>query len=266
MWATLAIATALSLAPNQSAVKLTNARATYGVLGPVRTDMKFLPGDMLFLNYDIEGLTPDKKGAVQFEASFELKDKNGEVVYKQKPQAKEVIRSLGGTTVPELSYVELGVNAEPGDVTMIVTVKDLVSKKEAKLERKFTILKKAFGLTRVRLSFDDRVKIDAPVVLFPGQTVYFNYVVVGFMLDKKNRADLTLKLTVLDDKGKPTMKEPLIGEVKEAFGVVLPMQANIAVNRPGKFKIVIEATDGNTKKSVTESLNITVLESPSAGK
>jgi hypothetical protein len=264
MWATLAIASALSLAANDTTLKLTNPRATYGVLGGVRTDMKFLPGDIFYLAFDMEGLTLDKKGAIQYEMGMEVKDSKGAVIYKLKPQPKEIVNSLGGTTMPNFVYAKSGLNDVPGEYTMKVTVTDLTSKQTATLERKFTIVKKDLGLVRLNLTYDARMNLDAPVVLVPGQRVYLNYSVVGFKVDDKKRPDLTVKVTILDDKGKPTLKEPLTGEWKDPVGQGLPLQAIIEVNRPGKFKIVLEATDGHAKKTATESFHFTVLEPPTA--
>ena len=66
MLATLAIATALSLTPAQdSQLKLSNARTTYGFLGNARETNKFLPGDVLFLAFDINGMTVGKRGVTR---------------------------------------------------------------------------------------------------------------------------------------------------------------------------------------------------------
>ena len=53
MWTSVALlATALSLTPGQAppeTLTLGNPRATYGELGPARTEAKLLPGDIFFL-------------------------------------------------------------------------------------------------------------------------------------------------------------------------------------------------------------------------
>ena len=66
MLATLTLMSALSLpAADAGELQLTNARVTYGRLGPTRKDTKFLPGDVYFVTFDIEGLQFNKEGNAQ---------------------------------------------------------------------------------------------------------------------------------------------------------------------------------------------------------
>ena len=49
------------------ALTLSGAHFTHGVLGPARADRQVVPGDSLFLTFDIENLTADPTGKVKIE-------------------------------------------------------------------------------------------------------------------------------------------------------------------------------------------------------
>ena len=63
MIGTLTLAAAMSLAPMQPGqLNLINARTTYGELGPPRTDNNYLPSDLYFLSFDIDGIKTSPEG------------------------------------------------------------------------------------------------------------------------------------------------------------------------------------------------------------
>src|SRR5262249_53249488 len=63
MIGSLSLAAALALGPAQAGgLSITNIRTTYGELGAVRTDTKYLPGDLFFVAFDVEGLTLSPDG------------------------------------------------------------------------------------------------------------------------------------------------------------------------------------------------------------
>jgi hypothetical protein len=71
MWTAIAVLTAIGLAPNDAgALKLDNVRSTHGVLGPARASEDYVPGDSLTLNFDIDGITIDKKGKVLYSIAY----------------------------------------------------------------------------------------------------------------------------------------------------------------------------------------------------
>ena len=73
MWSTLVLVTALGMTANQDAAfKISNVRSTHGVLGPVRTEESLLPGDTLFLCFDLDGITVDGTGKVRYSIATEV--------------------------------------------------------------------------------------------------------------------------------------------------------------------------------------------------
>ena len=101
MWSTLALATALTLAPHAAGdLKLTNARATYGVLGATRADTKILPGDIYYITFDIENLDIGDDGEVRYSMGMELLNNKGKPEYSQEPRDLKARNDLGGTSMP----------------------------------------------------------------------------------------------------------------------------------------------------------------------
>ena len=97
----LALAAALTSAPAQGGdLKLTNVRMTIGELGPERTNAKFLPGDILFVGYDITGLSIEPDGLAKYKMSMEVSDAAGKSIFKQDPRELNDFIPLRGNSHP----------------------------------------------------------------------------------------------------------------------------------------------------------------------
>src|SRR5687768_12268966 len=106
MWTTMLVAAALGLAPNQGGpLTLTNVRLTYGALGAPRAEGKLLPGDQVFITFDIEGITAGAGGKVLYSMTTEILDAAGKTLFKQEPRELEAVNALGGKSLP--AFVEL---------------------------------------------------------------------------------------------------------------------------------------------------------------
>jgi len=276
MWATLAMAAAVSLAPGQAGdLKLSNARTTYGILGQKRTDTKLLPGDILFLSFDIENLKVKDDGVIQYSIGMELySKKEKKVVFTQEPEDSQSINSLGGSRRPAFAMTQIGVDTPAGDYTITVKVKDRASGKSAEFSKDFQVMPLQFGFTRV--GFGNDTGGPAPPVAVAGQTLIINFALVGFELKKPKDAkdpkapeqpNLLVEMRLLEDGTKPTVPKPFsfeVKEVKEEFRRLAQMQYFAQLNRPGKFKVEITATDLNSGKKATQTLDLTVLPDPSS--
>jgi hypothetical protein len=269
MWATLALATAVYLTPAQSdTLQLKNDRVTYGELGQERKDSKLLPGDIFVVAYDIEGLKVSETGKVSYSMSLDLLNKDGKSQYKQEPSDLEAFNALGGSRVPAFAQVTIGSDTPPGDYTMKVTVKDRTSGKSESLSRKFEVLPIKFGFVRVGFSYlypGVGANPPAPPVAVPGQTYLVNFTVVGFELDKahKDQPNIESSLRVLDEDGKPVLAKPYTGsatEIPPELKKYIPMQFVLQLNRAGKFKVELKATDKVSGKSAEQILDLTVIE------
>src|SRR5262249_27932682 len=136
------------------------------------------------------------------------------------------------------------------------------AKRSASLSRKFQVVPKDFGIVRLTTTTD--AEGNAPAAVFGvGQALYVNCSPVSFERDKvKGQPDVTVELSILDDKGKPVLTRPFIGQVNKDVPSSfrgLPMQFLVSLNRPGKFTVALKATDHVSKKNATLSFPLTVL-------
>ena len=144
MWASALLVTSLLLAPAQgtgTGLQLSNVRNTYGELGGTRPDGKFLPGDVVFIGFDIDGITVDDQGRVQYRMAMEVIDKNNKPIFKQDPSDKVDFVPLGGKKLPARAFVTIGLDQEPGMYTLKLVVTDTASKATQTLSKPFEVTK-----------------------------------------------------------------------------------------------------------------------------
>ncbi len=262
MWTTAAVVAALSLGPAQAGqLNLTNVRATHGVLGMPRADTKVLPGDRLVISFDIDGIQADADGKVLYSIGMEVADGTGKVQFKQDPQDREAHNSLGGNSVPAYASVQIGLEMPDGDYTLKVKVTDRQAKASATLERKFTVLAKAFGLVRLATTADAEGQVPLPFAGV-GQSLWVNFAAVGFGRAKSTgQPDIEVTLRILDADGRATTAKPFSGRVNQDVpknAGAVPMQFLLDLNRPGKFTVELKATDKVTGKEATQTFPLTV--------
>jgi hypothetical protein len=273
MWASMALLAALNLAPAQdSQLELKNGRITYGILGQERKDTAFLPGDMVVVTFDIEGLTMAPDGRVRYSTGMELTDKGGKSVFKKDPQEVQTVNTLGGTRLPAFALTEIGTDTSPGKYTMTVLVTDVASKKSKDLKVEFEVKASQLGIVRPGFIYNDlseagrgRPQI-APPVAVPGQNLVLNFAVVGFELKgDKNDPNVAVSMEIQDETGKAVLSKRFTGtatNLDEEFKKlrVIPFQFPMQMNRSGKFKILLTATDKHTGKSANQTLDLKVVE------
>ncbi|MGL4420048.1 MAG: hypothetical protein ACRCZF_05235 [Gemmataceae bacterium] len=272
MMPTLLLLGALTLTPAQSGgLQLTNVRNTYGELGGTRPDSKLIPGDILFVGFDIEGITINGEGQVQYTMAMEVVDKNNKPIFKQDPAKKTDFVPLGGTKLPARAFVTIGVDQEPGEYTLKLTVTDNgnPASPSANFSRKFEIGKKDFGIVIVYTSIDAQGAIPAPTTGVVGQAVFVQFFVVGFdrakdPKDAKKAAqpNVSIEMNTVDEKGQATLKKPVtfvmnngIDEKEGGF----TMRFLLPMTRVGKFTVKLKVTDEISKKTATFDLPVAVV-------
>ncbi|MCZ2340627.1 MAG: hypothetical protein LC104_02380 [Bacteroidales bacterium] len=267
MYAPLTLALALALTPAQPAspIKLTNVRNTYGELGGTRSASKLLPGDVLFVGFDIEGITIDPEGKVAYTMALEVADKAGKLIFKQNPVVRADVAPLGGNTIQGRAFITVGLDQAPGKYNLKVTVADPVKKANQTLTHEFEVLPKGFGIVAVYASADDRGQIPAPTTGIIGQSLFVQFSVVGFSRSPDTRQpDVQVEMLPLDATGRPTIEKAseftLQGGVDEkdpsfALRFLLPL------TRTGKYTVRLKATDKIAKQTATFDLPIAVVPS-----
>ncbi len=286
MWATLTLMSALSLAPAADAgeLQLSNARATYGRSGPTRPAGKYLPGDIYFLSFDIEGLQITKKGYANWSMKLEVLDAAGKPLGGK--EALDVPHTLwciqGGGRLPQFVYSDLS-DAKPGEYTVKVTITDQFEpepkkpdpkrkKPTATLTKKYEVGEKGFGIVRLICSSPGLrgPGPDVPGVGTVGDGLFLNYTITGFGRDPKTKQpSLRLEISMLDEAGKPTLENPFAETLPSkdddplpADVTALPLFNSLALTKPGKYTLELKATDQVTKKTVTASYPIVVVDLP----
>jgi hypothetical protein len=253
------------LAPAQAGkFYLSNPRLTHGLLGPVRTDTKFLPGDSLYLAFEIDGIKVDEAGKAHYSMGLEVATSKGKVQFKQEPRNLEAIVPLGGARLPGHAHLDLGVEQPAGDYTLKVTVTDRLTKNSEVLSRNFQVLPKGLGLVRLRLTGDEEGDTPLPAVGVTGQSPYVQCGLVGFERDKsKKQPHLALEVRILDEKGKPTLPKPFTNVIDQNVPekqLAIPIKFQVPLNRPGKFTIEMKATDQLSKKTAQLSFPYNVID------
>jgi hypothetical protein len=243
-------------------LSLTNIRATHGLLGPTRADAPLLPGDILCLDFDVEGITVAADGKVKYSMSLEARDAKGKVFYQQKATDQEALASLGGKSVPAQAHLDIGLDQPAGDYTVKVTITDRATKRAQSFSHKLQVLPPDFGIVQLKTTSDPDGTIPAGQV-GAGQSIWVSFAVVGFDRAKtRKQPNVQLEMRILDADGKPTLAKPETGVINQDVPVndkLLGGQFPITVNRPGKFVVKLKAVDKVAAKSATVSFPLTVL-------
>lgn len=251
-----------------TALELKNVRATCGPFGVPRTETKFLPGDALFLHFDIQGIKVDPdSGLANYLVGMEIVDGAGKSIFKQKETPAQVVAALGGTTLPLFATFYMGTDTKPGKFSAKITITDRAStsKEVATTSFDFEMQPPAFGIVQPRV----------PAIALASQDIELHFGVVGMARDDKRIPNVELITRILDEKGKPTLAKPLnrfivnkdlLPEVKvKDLDVFVTPPVLAYLNRSGRFIVEMEAIDHITKKSVKVQFPIRVLEPGSGG-
>lgn len=268
MFYSLALA-ALAVAPAQGGdLKLANVRMTIGELGPPRPSAKFLPGDVVFIGYDITGLAIGPDGMAKYKMAMEVSDGNGKSIFKQDARELDDFVPLRGSVIPARAFITIGLDQDAGTYTCKITVSDPKTKgKEDSLSVKFEVGKRDFGIVLVYPAYDELGRINAPTTGIVGQTIFVQFSVASFQRDPKTKQpNVQLEFQILDEKGSPILEKPRthtqddkspqqVDEKEGAFAMRFP----VFMSRPGKFTVKITATDKVANKKFTYDLPMTVL-------
>jgi hypothetical protein len=265
MWTTLVLVSSLGFTAAQADLSLTHVRSTHGLLGPQRDSDTLNPGDMLFVCFDIEGITADEDGKVRYSTAIEISNAGGKVLFKQQPQSAETQVSLGGNRVAAYAYFSVGVDAPAGEYGFKIVVKDLASGKEKSVSRTVKVLPKDFALVRAAISSDVDGRYPS-AVLGCGQGVWVHCSAVGFERDRNDKQPhVVFEIRVRDQDGKPVCHKPTTNVVNKDVSEKqsgLPMAFPLSLNRPGKFTVELLASDRISGKKAKISFPISVQSGP----
>lgn len=260
MYRLLAVALCLSLfLPSPaSAVDIKNIRARYGALGAVRKDTTCLPADVVFLSFDLENLALDKAGKGVYTMTFEFIDGQNKVLYKNNTKM-EVVPQLGGNSVPGSALLYLDTKQAPGDYTMKVTIFDQIGNNGKAFSHSFKVLPATFGF----------IGVASPAVGIVGFPVAHEttFGLVNMTLDKNGKPDAKVVIRLLDEHNKEVrpatellMPRDMPDDTDLQKANFVPLRYTLALNRPGRFTIDIQATDKLGNKTASLRIPLTVLD------
>jgi hypothetical protein len=263
MIGSLSLAAALAFAPAQGGgLTITNVRTTYGELGAARADARYLPGDLFFLAFDIEGLTLGPDGKVSYKMEMEVVDKAGKSIMKPMPAERDEFLPLGGSKLPGRAFAILEPNQAPGTYTCKLTVTDRATQKAQTLQKAYEVLPKNFGLVGLYTSADQKGDTPAPPVGVVGQNLHIHALLIGFGRNRMQQPESSVELRLTDDATrKETLTKPFVATVPKDLN---PMEELVTVyflvpfNREGNFTAQMKATDAVTGKTSTVSFPIRV--------
>jgi hypothetical protein len=251
MFTSLALLGALAMSPAQSGLSLSGPRVTYGELGATRTDLKFLPGDIFFLGFDIDGIKVDETGRVKYSMGMEVVNKDGAPIFKQKPEDREDYLPLGGTKLPARAFVTIGLDQLPGQYTCRVTVIDRATKATQTLEHKFDVLPKNFGLVQVYTCGDAKGEVPAPPLGVVGQSLFAHFTLANFSRDPKTKQpNLEVEMAVLTRDGQTTLPKAAAITIDNEVAPeenMIHLRFQLPLNRAGDFLVELKATDKVTR-------------------
>lgn len=261
MTATIVLAAALSFAPAQSAgLNVTNIRHTFRDLGASRPDTIYLPGDVVFIAFDIEGLKMTEEGKVGYIMGMDVLDKAGKAILNAPPSKSEMVLPLGGNKLPAHVFVALGPEMVSGAYRCKVSIADASGGPAKIAEQAFTVQPMNFGMVSLFVSYDERANMPSGMTGVVGQTVFVNFGLVGFGRDSSKKPNAAVEFRILEN-GRPTIAKPMVAalprDLKEDEQFV-PFQFPVALNREGNFTVELKAVDKISNKTATMTFPIRV--------
>jgi hypothetical protein len=245
-----------------AALEIKNFRPCYAPVpfGASRTekDLKCLPGDFIWVTYDIEGLKLDPKtGKASFVTIFELFDSQAKPVFDPKRTPNEFLPQLGGTRMPGDLHLQMGRNQKPGKYVIRLTVQDRNSNESKSQTQQFELLQRGFGFAGVV----------APGIGFAGQHYATEFALIDMGLDAKKQPDVKVEMRVLDENAKPvatstywTLPRDLPMGTDLVKENLVPLHFPLYLNRPGRFIIDILAKDNVSKTEARLTYPLTVVD------
>lgn len=264
MLQTLALFAAMSFSPAQGGLTLSNERITFGgQFGPTRPDARFLPGDVFFLVFDMNGLKQDQVGHVEYSIGMVVTDPQGKVIFEEKPTDQQSLIPLGASKFPARAFFGIGLDLR-GKFNCKVTVTDKSTSAAKSIEKEFEVLPPAFGIVGFNTSYDREGNMPSPMRGFAGQAIYLHFVTVNFTRGANKQPHNTIEMRILDAANNQTTEKPLVFEVKsdvkeESNGI--DWDLFLPLNRPGSYTVELKAEDKLTGKTYKMTFPLVVYDS-----
>lgn len=256
----LAYLSLLLPAAQDSGPEIVDVKSTYGYLGAPRPKGGMMPGDVAHVSFGIKNLKADAAGKVSYSIGIVIKNDEGKVIYEQRPFNAVAQNLFGGDTLPAAARIEVPLDIKPGAAHWEVTVEDRAAGKKTKLSGQGKVLAPDFAIVRLGAFADVENKAPISPDGVVGSHRHIAFALAGFARGKK-QPDVEVELRILDDKGQPTLAQPLKASLKDApeDWQFLPMEFAMTYTRPGRFTVELIARDRLAGKTSQVSFPIRVL-------
>ncbi len=256
--AALASSAAWAQAPAKPPV-IANATIRQYEDGPsVPAGHQFIPGETVFLSFEVQGYSVSSEGKVLLTYRIETLDSDGvPLVEPETGRIETEISDLDKDWLPKVRYSCLiPPHALPGKFRIIALVRDGRTALDAKTEATFTVQGRAvdtsgpFSVRNVRFlrSEDDRTPLTAAAYR-PGDALWARFDITGFKSGEKNHIDVVYGISIVSPSGKVLYSEPEAASEEDAPfyprryvpGVVsLTVQPKTT---PGEYALIVTARD-----------------------
>jgi len=250
---------ALGLFPNLgSALEIKNIRPSYGPFGATRSETKLLPGDVMFISYELDGLGIDPKTSkTNYDTTLEFVDAKDKVLFMKKNPNNELLPMLGTGRMPGDLHIIVPPGQPAGKYAIRFTVHDRVGKEAKVFTYPIEVLPQGFGF----------VGVTAPAIGLPGQHYVLGFGVVNLATDKKSMPSAEVSIKIMDDKGTavvPAVKYEWPRDMPDGIDLsqanFVPVSHSIFLNRPGRFRIEIRVNDKFGTKMAEMTYPMTVID------
>ncbi|MGE0608954.1 MAG: hypothetical protein AB7O62_17800 [Pirellulales bacterium] len=245
---TIALAAAFCLSQFDAAPPaISNIRHTFvGEFGPPRATNKYVPGDVMYVVFDVDHLHRNADGGVKYSIGMEVLDAKGKAIFTVPSSSQRATLPLGGSKLPARVFLQLGPDMPPGSHALRITVQDGTSGGAVSANTAFEVLPAKFAMVAIAASFDADGQTPAPINAFVGQAIWLHLQVVGFARDSANkRPRIELKQTIFDSAGNVTHPTPTVlvsGDEPPDNQAGVPFSLALPLNRAGVFRVRLQAT------------------------
>ncbi|HMP03571.1 MAG TPA: hypothetical protein PKC45_13825 [Gemmatales bacterium] len=261
---TLTLLALFAPAAAQETLSVQNARCTMGLFGPaMAAGRTVLPGDVVTLTFDVDGLKRDSEGRCRFSTTLQVEDSQGKVHFADTSDSPTVGSLQGVGRVRHAVQVTIALNQTAGAYKLKLTVTDHLTKKDAKHEHTITVGQPEFGLVRTQMMTDPNSRQPSAPVGIVGQVLSISTVAVGFQFGGQGKeGHLSVEVMLQSADGKTLTEKPVKAEFANIPGgtTYLPLRFDVPLQKAGNYTLVVKATDQVTSKTATLSMPIRILE------
>jgi hypothetical protein len=231
--------------PARAQLQLSNFNAAYGPFWPERKSTTYYQGkDGLFVRFVLSGFKPNDQGGFEVTSQIALENSAGETIKLQTLPLQGPL-NYGKKSVIGYAMLPIDATCLPGEYKAIVTVKDKVSGQSAADTLPVVIKAEEWAISQIGFFTDVEHRVPTSLSGIVGETKWYTVGVIGF---DHEGVDCQISVRILGPAGveiskyewdKGLKKE----EIQSAFSV-LTFSNNLAgFSAPGKYRLVITATD-----------------------